>query len=232
MGGVAMTAIMEMQVAPRCANTPRPWTDWIGVESVNERTCSIEGCPNKHEARGWCSKHYQRFLVTGDPLTVKKPRTNWTNVAARAEFIKAGFIPMTTEFPGARNGWVSRCSSCGRESSPALQNVIRGHRCRHCAALANRGEGNGWWCGDAVTYGGAHDRVRLHKGSASAHLCIDCGDQAQEWSYSHCGGPNERRGITSKGCQALYSVNPDDYDPRCKPCHRAFDASHKKEGAA
>lgn len=27
--------------------------------------CSVEGCPNKKAARGWCTKHYKRYLRTG-----------------------------------------------------------------------------------------------------------------------------------------------------------------------
>lgn len=31
--------------------------------------CSVEGCSNpKCNSRGWCSKHYQRWRKTGDPL--------------------------------------------------------------------------------------------------------------------------------------------------------------------
>lgn len=29
------------------------------------RLCSIEGCENIHEARGWCHAHYRRWLRTG-----------------------------------------------------------------------------------------------------------------------------------------------------------------------
>ena len=35
-----------------------------------ERTCSVDGCGNAHESRGWCGKHYQRWLKHGDPETV------------------------------------------------------------------------------------------------------------------------------------------------------------------
>jgi len=31
-------------------------------------TCQVEGCGNPVRARGWCSKHYQRWSRTGDPL--------------------------------------------------------------------------------------------------------------------------------------------------------------------
>jgi HNH endonuclease len=32
------------------------------------RLCSIEGCGQEHQARGWCQKHYTRWKVHGDPL--------------------------------------------------------------------------------------------------------------------------------------------------------------------
>lgn len=31
------------------------------------RTCSIDGCTNQHEARGWCPNHYYRWRRYGDP---------------------------------------------------------------------------------------------------------------------------------------------------------------------
>jgi hypothetical protein len=32
-----------------------------------ERTCSLEGCTKKHEARGLCNMHYMRLIRFGDP---------------------------------------------------------------------------------------------------------------------------------------------------------------------
>jgi len=40
------------------------------------RFCSIEGCDNPHEARGYCGKHYQRFKTHGDPLGGRERGTN------------------------------------------------------------------------------------------------------------------------------------------------------------
>jgi hypothetical protein len=40
------------------------------VIDVPERTCSVDGCAQPHKARGYCSKHYQRFTKFGDPLKV------------------------------------------------------------------------------------------------------------------------------------------------------------------
>lgn len=30
--------------------------------------CSIEGCSERRVSRGWCAKHYQRWLRLGDPM--------------------------------------------------------------------------------------------------------------------------------------------------------------------
>lgn len=37
------------------------------------KTCSIEGCKDQTKAKGYCSKHYQRFRIHGDPLHTKHP---------------------------------------------------------------------------------------------------------------------------------------------------------------
>ena len=34
---------------------------------MNKRTCTIDGCGSPAHARGWCSKHYQRWRTHGDP---------------------------------------------------------------------------------------------------------------------------------------------------------------------
>lgn len=41
---------------------------------MTDRTCSIEGCDAPFLARGFCSKHYQRWKVHGDPLGSASPR--------------------------------------------------------------------------------------------------------------------------------------------------------------
>ena len=35
------------------------------------RTCDLPGCDGKHQALGWCMKHYTRYLRNGDPLASK-----------------------------------------------------------------------------------------------------------------------------------------------------------------
>jgi len=37
------------------------------------KTCSIPECGTKFYARGWCAKHYKRWLVYGDPTFIQTP---------------------------------------------------------------------------------------------------------------------------------------------------------------
>lgn len=68
-----------------------------------------------------------------------------------------------------------------------------------------------------IGYGGAHYRVVADRGRASAQSCVDCGEPAREWSYR--GGSDDER--VEDGCS--YSLNVDDYDPRCARCHKRYD---------
>lgn len=36
------------------------------------KLCTIAGCKNKHEAKGYCKKHYKSYMKWGDPLTVDR----------------------------------------------------------------------------------------------------------------------------------------------------------------
>jgi HNH endonuclease len=73
------------------------------------------------------------------------------------------------------------------------------------------------WQGVDVSYGGLHKRLRKERGSADARECVDCGDQAAQWSYDHS-DPNEKRGSVGP-----YSLDMDRYQPRCRRCHILFD---------
>lgn len=49
------------------------------------RTCSIEGCDKRHEARGWCESHYQRWKKHGDPLGGGPPKKRSTSPVCSIE---------------------------------------------------------------------------------------------------------------------------------------------------
>lgn len=60
-----------------------------------------------------------------------------------------------------------------------------------------------------VLYQRRHSRVHATRGRAKTYKCVDCGGPAFDWSQRH-------------GTDG-WDVN--DYDPRCRKCHRAYDGS-------
>lgn len=58
----------------------------------------------------------------------------------------------------------------------------------------------------------AHEYVKIMNGPANYYLCIDCDKPARDWSN-----------IDHK-----YSLNPDDYLPRCVNCHHKYDVKLRK----
>lgn len=87
-------------------------------------------------------------------------------------------------------------------------------------------EQNSSWKGDAASYTAVHLRLRVERGPARSHPCVDCGEVAHDWSYN---GRDENCVRSPRG---VYSVNLDNYDPRCRCCHRQYDARMRKEGDA
>lgn len=45
-----------------------------GSATTTKRGCDVPGCPEPHSGRGWCNRHYQRWLKYGDPeITRARP---------------------------------------------------------------------------------------------------------------------------------------------------------------
>ncbi len=68
------------------------------------------------------------------------------------------------------------------------------------------------------SYADAHRAVKRKRGLASDYWCAACGSQAKHWAYDH-EDPNERTDDWGRP----YSLDPEHYQPMCKPCHRKFD---------
>ena len=81
---------------------------------------------------------------------------------------------------------------------------------------------NALWSGDSASYSAVHTRM----GKADAHLCVDCGSQAEEWSYEG-GCPRE---LICPRRHLRYSPDPSRYSPRCKRCHLAQDRIRDEKG--
>lgn len=102
-----------------------------------------------------------------------------------------------------------------------VQTIIERHIAerRPCAKRDQSGERNHMWRGDDPGYQARHLRL----GRAADHPCVDCGEQAREWSYEgRCDG--ERRTAGSPA----YCTHDQHYRPRCTRCHRRYDSTARR----
>jgi hypothetical protein len=73
---------------------PRPWPlpgrgSDVPKGTPGRPVCSIEGCENLNDARGWCQKHWYQWRTHGDPLAVDMiigddERRLWSGVDRRS----------------------------------------------------------------------------------------------------------------------------------------------------
>ena len=80
------------------------------------------------------------------------------------------------------------------------------------------------YASEEPSYAALHKRIFYKRGRAVAHDCVDCGNSANEWSYNHS-GVGELEGF-DKGMAVTYSVDIEQYEPRCIPCHRSKDRAY------
>ncbi|WP_141898688.1 hypothetical protein [Paramicrobacterium agarici] len=80
--------------------------------------------------------------------------------------------------------------------------------------------------GEVPTWGAIHRRLYRTRGKASSYSCVDCGRAAREWSYN---GKDERALFEDfNGTAVAYSLDLNNYDPRCTSCHRKYDGAGKR----
>jgi hypothetical protein len=81
-------------------------------------------------------------------------------------------------------------------------------------SIGVRGAASPKWVGDSIGEEGLHKRIVVERGKAKAHLCIDCGEQAFDWSHVHDTDP----------------LDVSNYEPRCRKDHAAYDGTAKTIG--
>ncbi|MGA1838456.1 hypothetical protein VD659_16175 [Herbiconiux sp. 11R-BC] len=116
-----------------------------------------------------------------------------------------------------RSMWLCQCDLCGNVK-PVLTDSLVWNRQRSCGCQKAQ-------AALMPGYVRMHQRVREANGHATGYRCVDCGEQAQEWSYDGT-DPDEVRGV--HGLHVLpYSLKLAHYEPRCVKCHRNFDSPLK-----
>jgi len=160
------------------------------------KICSIPECGRPFSCKNLCAMHYKRFKAHGDPLVTKRLKKSPCRIA-----------------------------DCARmQHAHELCNSHLYHFEKYGDPLAvGPGKRAGRKRKEIPTYTGMHKRLFYDLGKASAHTCVDCGSQAQEWSYNG-GCPNELYEVIEVE-PIPYSIDQSRYSPRCVRCHRIKDLS-------
>lgn len=197
---------------------------------MTERRCSVEDCTDPYLAKGLCHLHYYR-LKNGVPLDQARRVVDGSQGCSidgcPGEHLAKGYCeshyrrwkrtgdPLPKPRVRTYRG-LCAADGCDEERRKTIYCAFHYQRVRKGVPLDQPLRG-----GEHVKYAAVHLRVQAAKGKASEHRCVDCGAQAQEWSYNNS-GIKEQQDATGR-----YSTDLDQYDPRCKPCHRRFDAAHQ-----
>lgn len=166
-------------------------------------TCSVPECGKPVRSRGWCYGHYMKVHRYGTP----SPALEREYVDLRGQ--RRGTLTIIERVPPS--AWRCRCD-CGRDAVITTGTLNRGQATCGRFGKHHRGE--------HASYNAVHMRLRADRGRASDHRCVDCGRVAAHWSFSNDASADERRDPET---DLAYSLNPDDYSPRCVSCHAKHD---------
>lgn len=186
---------------PRTALTAEGMTNRMRVD-MEQRTCDAPNCTKpRYQRRKWCSTHAMRMHRYG-VLDYTPPRRD-----DKLEGQRFGSLTVIRRIDAT---WECSCD-CGAVTVTRSGDLNRGSAlsCGN-SRVHHRIESPG--------YRATHDRLQRDRGSASKHHCIDCGHQAQQWSYDHT---DPFQLLSSDGLP--YSTDPSHYQPRCVPCHKMYD---------
>jgi hypothetical protein len=170
--------------------------------------CKIDDCERGAQARGWCKMHWARWRRNGDPLVVKVCGIDWN-----------AKVPCGVE-------GCDRITHANLMCGTHLRRFQRHGDASVVLPITGRP-----LLGQFPKWASIHKRLSRKLGKASIYSCVDCNSPAKEWSYNNA-DPNELHELMSS-TPVAYSLDLDNYDPRCVSCHRKFDgAGSKRERTA
>lgn len=161
-----------------------------------KKTCDIDGCPNIAQARGWCSKHYQRWRVHGDPNFLDGLNSDPNAAEVSQRWIGGTLVHFTVDGRAfvltrrRRNGQdyadyryygvVFNCESCGDETFCKATGSTKFRFCgRKCAGrgmgLEKVGRPVGKKKPSAKNEKNYLDRLLSVLVRDSAGACVECG---------------------------------------------------------
>jgi hypothetical protein len=193
----------------RAALTAGSMTDLRGVD-MTHNTCSVDGCGIQSRSANstWCEKHYMKNYRHGSPTYVhtSRPRVDLTG----RRFGSLVVVQFTNKW------WHLRCD-CGATRTAKTNTLMAGQAVACNNHRIHKRTSN-------PTYDTVHGWVTFDRGPAGKQVCVDCGRPAQHWSYNHQ-DKDELTSTTERTMGLPYSKDVYNYQPRCVPCHKAFDLS-------
>lgn len=159
---------------------------------MSDRTCLIDGCEKQRRARGWCSRHYNRWKHAGDPIPVyAATHCGWCKV----------------ELPADRRTDVKYCSTACRVGkhqfrNPPKRKPLKPILIKSCCI-----------CG--AEFSTKHSRrstcsTRCYKKTAPP--------PTRKCSIANCGKPHRAKGMCSmhwkRAARASGSILPDPWSDR------------------
>jgi hypothetical protein len=170
--------------------------------SPSPKQCEIEGCPAPASSRGWCTKHYTRWVRHGDPLkTLKTPPA--TDTATEKRCPRCARVKPIEAFDRRANGKPKGyCRECMASYDAAYAATETGREARR-NARARWNEGNHEYF---LQYRydlslAQYNALLLAQGGGCAICQTDApGGNYTKWAVDHCHDTNRVRGLLCGAC--------------------------------
>lgn len=178
-------------------------------------TCSLTDCEKPVKRAGYCYGHYMKNWRYGTPTPDFGP--GWADIRGQ----RFGTLVVVERVD---HRW--RCT-CDR----GTERLVSAGDLNRCGDASTCGDRRTHRRLDVAGYTAAHQRCRSDRGKVQDHACVDCGEQAQHWSYNH-DDPDELLAYGLSAHPVAYSLKPEHYSPRCVPCHKRFDLGRSDSASA
>lgn len=187
--------------------------------------------PVRVKLRGLCDSHYQRWAEKNRPrgnVRVCSLEDCSEQYYAKDMCRKHYNLLKATGNPyGKKAEWVA--TPCEVHPNRTLNSK---GKCQACVSKQF------YWSGpqskrldlrkEMVGYEGMHSRLRADRGRAAQYECMDCTKQATDWSLKY-NAASVIKAQTGRAAGSLYSLDVNDYEPRCSDCHKKYDAKHQNK---
>jgi len=154
-----------------------------------------------------CSKCGKKKYFPGWYLKQKKKKGHKNFYCSKECYQKAQKNMVNNGIPAV----IKKCPVCKKMFKAFVSNIAvgKGKVCsKDCAKISIS---KALMKGKKRCYGAQHIHIRKFKDEKHVRYCVDCGVSS------------EQKKIELSNIDHKYSDNPDDYETRCRACHRKFD---------